>query len=48
MARMLFVVACCCVVGCSCQQQFTMGAKFDLFNDRRPVESVNVQMILTR
>jgi hypothetical protein len=48
MARMLVCLVCCCVVGCSCQQQFTMDAKFDPCNDRKPVESVNVQMILTR
>lgn len=34
--------------GCCCQRQMTVGAKFDPYNQARPVESVNVQVVLTR
>ena len=34
--------------GCCCQRQLTMGAKFDPCNQAKSVESVNVQVILTK
>jgi hypothetical protein len=36
------------LVGCCCQRQMTVGAKFDPYNEAKPVESVNVQVVLTR
>jgi hypothetical protein len=44
----LIVLLSISATGCCCQRQMTVGARFDPYNQARPVDNINVQVILTK